>query len=210
MSGLLTAALWLLAVPGLNAPRPETINFDKFQPGMLPPFWTATGPAQAHWEVRRDSHAATGRNVLAQTSAAVDSRLPLLIYDHALCRDGEISVKFRISPGSDSRSAGLVLRFQDLNNYYLLEVAADRSRISLVRVKDGSPKTLASVIHAVHPDQWYLMKVSTDGNRFRVSFDNRKAFETVDDAIRQPGKAGLSTRGGTIAEFDDFRISPRS
>ena len=222
MTGLATTALALLAIPALTGLRSETINFDKFQQGMLPPYWTAAatgGGTQARWEIRRDSHAPTGHNVLAQTSSPDEDRLPLLIYDRTLCKDSELSVKFKITGGRRHKAAGIVFRYQDTNNYYLLQVTADPGRIELLRVKDGKAIPLplagagggpAGVHHEIKVNEWYVAKIASQGDHFRVSFGNRRLFEAVDSGIREPGKAGLLTRGGTSAEFDDFRISPRS
>lgn len=220
------AALVFLVFPGFGS---ETVNFDAFRTGIMPPYWTAarggeTGNPQREssvWEIRRDPHAPTRQNVLARIAQAGDQTgdrdgFPLAIYDRTLCRDGDVSVKFKIAGGREPQTAGLVFRYQDPNNYYLLNFSVDEGRIALFRVRDGVARPIPvtgarpdapGVKHPIHANQWYVAKVTYQGSHFRVFFGNRRLFDATDDGIRTQGKAGLWTRGGTAAEFDDFRIS---
>jgi hypothetical protein len=215
-----TVFLGLILLPGFGS---ETVNFDALKPGMMPPYWTATSShsgAASHWEVKRDPRAPTRQNVLAQTAAGSgDSDYPLAIYDRTLSRDGDLSVKFKITGGQKAKTAGIVWRYQDQNNYYLLSFSADEGKIALFRVQDGRPRAIpilgvkggaTFVRHDIRLDQWYLAKVTYQGTRLRVSFGNRRLFDAVDDGIGIQGKTGLCTRAGTMAEFDDFRLSRKS
>jgi hypothetical protein len=208
----------------------STVNFDNVKLEKMPPYWTATetdaasrlGPGP-RWEVARDKTAPSHQNVFAQVSSHISpqgaqSEIPLAIFDKVICRDGDLSVKFKIDGTRKGGSAGMVWRYQDPRNYYLLRFSADEKNIALFRVQDGHPHAIpvlgkpgeSSVRHEILTDQWYVAKVSYRGSRFRVLFGNRALFEGVDDSIRNQGKTGLSTKAGTIAEFDDFRIDKKS
>jgi hypothetical protein len=114
---IVTVAIGLIVFPGFGS---ETINFDGARLGTMPPYWTATstnGGATPQWEVKRDPRAPTRQNVLAQVSpSGSDSEFPLAIYDRALCTDGDLSVKFKITGGRQAKTAGIVWRYQDQNN----------------------------------------------------------------------------------------------
>lgn len=234
MLSLVTTALALLGFSGLAFPgigpvpgfSSETVSFDAFKPGIMPPYWTATAThggqgseLASRWEIRRDLRAPSRQNVLAQVSTAGgDSDYPLAVYDRTLCRDGEVSVKFKIIGGRQVKTAGIVFRYQDPNNYYLLNFSADEKRIGLFRVQDGAARPIPAagakdgetgVKHEIRVNEWYVAKITYQGSHLRVSFGNRRLFEAVDDGIRGQGKAGLRTNGGTLAEFDDFRISKK-
>jgi hypothetical protein len=195
-----------------------TVNFDNLKPGAFPPFWTATGPTQvSRWEVQRDSSAPSRPNVLAQIpGVAGNSEFPLAVFDKVICRDGDLSVKFKIAAGKRRvKTAGIVWRYQDPRNYYLLNFNVDDRNIVLSRVQNGQVRPIPvlhgrpgdiGVSHDLRTGQWYVAKVIFRGNNFHVLFGNRELFDAWDDSLPTAGKTGIWTRGGTAASFDDFRI----
>jgi hypothetical protein len=197
-----------------------TVNFDNLNPGTFPPFWTPaeTGPAQlSRWEVQRDSSAPSRPNVFTQeTGVAANTEFPLAVFDKVVCRDGDLSVKFKIAANARRvKTAGIVWRYQDPRNYYLLNFSVDERNITLFRVLNGQLHPIpvlhgrpgdTGVSHDLRTGQWYVAKVIFRGNTFHVLFGNRQLFDALDDSLPTEGKTGLWTRGGTVASFDDFRI----
>jgi hypothetical protein len=210
---------WYL-LPGLSAVLisfglfGDTINFDAHKPGAMPPFWTSTATREAaapRWTIRQDATAPSRPNVFAQLSTnAGESEFPLAVFDRVVCRDGDLSVKFKIVAGERRiKAAGLVWRYQDQRNYYLLHFSVDEKNIVLFHVQDGQAHALHTVSHDLRANQWYVAKVIFRGPRIRVLFGNRQLFDAVDDSITRSGKTALWTRGGTVAFFDDFRIDKK-
>jgi hypothetical protein len=197
-----------------------TINFDNLKPGTFPPFWTAIGtkpPESPQWEVRKDMTTPSRPNVFAQVSGTgANSEFGLAVFDKVVCRDGELSVKFKIDPNTRKvKTAWIVWRYQDPRNYYMLDFSVDEKDIVLFRVENGQPHPIpvrggkpggVGVSHDLRTGQWYVAKVIFRGNSIRVLFGNRQLFDAVDDSLAEPGKTGLWIRGGTEASFDDFRI----
>jgi hypothetical protein len=196
-----------------------TINFDKLKPEAFPPFWTAaaTGSTQlSRWEVRRDSTAPSRPNVFAEEPGGGNSGFSLAVFDKVVCRDGDLSVKFKIAANARTvKTAGIVWRFQDPRNYYLLNFSVDERDIGLFRVQNGQLHPIpvlhgrrgdTGVSHDLRAGQWYVAKVIFRGNNFHVLFGNRELFDAWDDSPPAAGKTGLWTRGGTAASFDDFHI----
>jgi len=215
------AAILLLGILGLA--NNNSANFDAVKPGVAPPNWTfaATRDGQhPRWEVRYDPSAPSRGNVLQQvTGTPRESESPVAVFDKVVCRDGDLSVKFKIAPGSRNRTAGIVWRYQDPDNYYLLRFSADQKNIAIFRVQNGESRVVpieggkagtAGVSHDVQAGQWYVAKVMFRGPRMRVLFGNRRLFDAVDTAIDHPGKTGVWTRGRTSAAFDDFRVDKKS
>ena len=211
-------AFALLSLLGLGN---ESVNFDAVKPGVAPPNWTfvsALGSPRARWEVRYDPSAPSRGNVLERPGgASPESESPVAIFDKVICKDGELSVKFKIEGRGRGRSAGIVWRYQDASNYYLLHFGADDKSIGLYRVRNGHaeavpimPEGRSALPHDIRLGQWYLAKVVFRGDKIRVLFGNRKLFDAVDAGMAAPGKAGVWTRGHTTASFDDFRIEKRS
>ena len=201
----------------------STVNFDNVKVEKMPPYWTAAvthaGPAP-RWEVEHDRTAPSHQNVFAQVSTTgTPYEIPLAIFDKVEARDGDLSVKFKIASGRRGDGAGMVWRYQDPGNYYLLRFSSGEKNISLFRMQNGQARAIpvvggrpgeSSVYHEIRMGQWYVAKVSYRGPHIRVLFGNRTLFEVVDDSLLNEGKTGLCTRAGTVAEFDDFRIEKKS
>jgi hypothetical protein len=210
----------------------DSVNFDAVKPGVAPPNWSfvsAVGSPRVRWEVRYDPSAPSRGNVLEQvTGSARESESPVAIFDKVVCRDGEVSVKFKIEGHGKGRSAGIVWRYQDPSNYYLLHFSADEKNISIFRVKDGQshpvPVTVegpaaaeraersgrSGVYHDIELGRWYVARVSFHGPRIRVLFGNRRLMDAEDAGFAGPGKTGVWTHGKTTVSFDDFRIEKKS
>ena len=202
----------------------DSVNFDNVKPGTFPPFWTSTAnrPAgTAKWVVLRDATAPSGFNVLVKPATqATDSEFPMAVFDKDICRDGDLSVKFKIQATTRRiKTAGLIWRYQDPQNYYLLHFSVEEKNIVLFRVQDGQVRPIPvtgskpgafGVPHELKPGQWYVAKVIFRGNNIRVLFGNRQLFEAMDDTLPNAGKTGVWTRGATEAAFDDFRIDKKS
>jgi hypothetical protein len=213
-------ALAALVVWGFGA---DSVNFDAVKPGTPPPNWTflSTHPQErTRWEVRYDRSAPSRGNVLEKHSGSiVEGDSPIAVFDKVVCRDGDLSVKFRIDGAGRSHTAGIVWRFVDQNNYYLLHFSADQKNIVLLRVLNGKrepipvisdKRTLTWLGHDINVGQWYVARVSFRGDKIRGFFGNRQLFEAIDSSLSGPGKTGVWTRGRTIASFDDFKIDKKS
>jgi len=177
----------------------------------------ARAGAAPRWEVLRDASAPSKPNVLAQLSAdASDSRCPLAILNTANYRDGEVGVKFKTVAGKAEQAAGLVWRYRDPDNYYLVRANALENNIVMYKVERGQRISLApkgkppktyGVKHKIPSRTWSILRVSFKRSRFEVYFDHRKVFEVEDATFSQPGKVGLWTKADSVTYFDDFQFS---
>ncbi len=210
---LTATAFALLSLFGIGGGN--SVNFDGLKPGALPPYWTSTEthPGEPpHWVIVNDRTAPSHGNVFAQISSAPgEFAFPLAVFDKVVCRDGDLSVKFKIDAGRGGvRTAGIVWRYQDPNDYYLLHFSADEKNIALYHMRNGKAYLIKMMGHDIRTGQWYIAKVNYRGSHFRVLFGNRRLFDAADDSLSAPGKTGLWTKGGTVAYFDDFRIDRKS
>ena len=212
-----TGFLIFVAVAGLMSAAPGNVNFDSSKPGAAPPNWTI-GPGShgtLPWLVRSDSSAPSRGNVLESSARGDDS--PVAVFDPVICKDGDLSVKFRIDPKASGGTAGIVWRYADARNYYVLDFNPGQKTITLYRVRDGVRQPvpekglgLLRSRHDIPTGQWHAAKVSFRGNNIKVFFGNRRLFEASDSGLAGAGKAGVVTSGATIAAFDDFRIDKKS
>ena len=120
----------------------ETVTFDTTPAGTLPAGWavamTHKGSAPK-WEVVIDDSAPSRPNVFAQVSKdATSGRFPLAIYEKTNRKDGTLSVKFKAISGGTDQAAGLVWRYKDPENYYIVRANALEDNVVLYKVEKGS------------------------------------------------------------------------
>jgi hypothetical protein len=207
------------ALCAVSACFAETINFNNATPGALPPGWTV---AMTHkggapkWAVVKDDTAPSKANVHAQLSTdATGGRFPLAVYDKASIKDGVLSVKFKAISGNADEAAGIVWRYKDPDNYYIVRANALEDNIVLYKVEKGerialapkgTPSKTYGVKHRVPKQTWSTLSVAFQGNVFTVSFDGQKLFEVEDSTFTSAGKLGLWTKADSVTYFDDFQI----
>jgi hypothetical protein len=199
--------------------RGESINFDSTPVGALPAGWivamTHTGGAP-RWEVLKDDSAPSKPNVLGQISTdRTAGRFPLAIWERASLKDGTVTVKFKAVSGTVDQGAGLVWRYRDQDNYYIVRTNALEDNVVLYKVQNGQRLSLApkgavsnsyGVKHRVPKQTWTLLSVHFQGNLFTVSLDNQKLFDVEDATFTGAGKTGLWTKSDSVIYFDDFQV----
>ena len=209
--------LTLFSAVGCSA---EVITFDSAKAGFVPDGWTV---AMTHaggapkWEVLRDDSAPSRPHVFAQTSGdRTAGRFPLAIWDRVSVRDGIVSVKFKAVSGRVDQGAGLVWRYRDANNYYIVRANALENNVVLYKVQSGErvslvPKGAVSnaygVKRAMRSQVWHTLAVSFHGNLFTVSLGGEKLFDVEDSTFATAGKTGLWTKSDSVIYFDDFQVS---
>jgi hypothetical protein len=198
----------------LAASTGRVINFDTFRVGATPPGWTVAMTNRGRpprWEVRKDETAPTQPYVLAQMSNdPTDDRFPLAILDGVSLRDGEISVRLKPVAGREDQGGGLVWRYLDENNYYLVRANAINKTVGVFRVQNGHRMAIQpGVKHEIPMNEWSILKVTARGSRFQVYMDHRRIIDGQDGVFTGPGRVGLCTVADSVMYFDDFRVSPR-
>jgi len=157
--------------------------------------------------VREDAQAFGGRRVLAQSSSdRTDYRFPVCVYDGVSAKDVEVWVRFKAVSGEVDRAGGIVARYQDQDNYYIVRANAIENNVRLYRLVGGKRWQIAGVDAQVTAGEWHMLRLAVKGSRFSVSFDGRLLFEADDSAIRDAGKVGVWTKSDSVAHFDDLKI----
>jgi hypothetical protein len=213
-----TAVLVVLLAP--MSAFAQAIDFESTDVGKLPSGWSAAMTSEGgapRWAIERDPSSPAGEKVLAQLSDdRTSGRFPLAIYDGAETTNGEISVRFKPISGRVDQAAGLVWRYRDANNYYIVRANARENNVVLYKVQDGKRTSLGTlgraddygVKHTVPGQQWSTLGVAFRGSRFTVAFDGEKLFEVEDSTFAGAGKVGLWTKADSVTYFDGFEIKP--
>lgn len=197
----------------------QRIHFDSAAPGSVPAHWlvgmTHEGGAPK-WEVVADPSASSQPSVFAQTSTDNTSgRFPLAIYEKASFTNGSLSVRFKTISGNRDQAAGLIWRYKDPDNYYIVRANALEDNVVLYKVEGGkrlslepkgTPSKTYGVKHKVPKQTWSTLKVNFDGPRFEVFFDGARIMQVEDTTFTGAGKTGLWTKADSVTHFDDFVI----
>ena len=206
------AASWLVLF-GIAASSGRVINFDTGPLGRTPPEFTpvASHGRASQWEIRRDGSAATQPYVLAQVSTDSNpDRLPLAILNNLKLRDGDVSVRIKPVSGHEVQGGGLVWRYRDENNYYLVRASALEKNVAVYKVQNGQRiRLLPGAHHDIPANGWTILKVSLRGDRYQVYLDHRRVLQGWDNTFTGAGQVGLCTVADSVAYFDDFRVYPR-
>jgi len=200
----------------------QTVNFDSSPIGTVPAGWTV---AMTHaggapkWEVLKDDTAPSKPNVLAQTSNdRTGGRFPLAIYEEVNITNGTLTVSFKPISGSGDQAAGLVWRYKDPDNYYIVRANALEDNVVLYKVEGGKRISLApkgtpsktyGVKHPVPKQTWASLRIEFAGKLFTVLYDGKKIMEVEDGTFTGSGKVGLWTKADSVIHFDDFKIESK-
>ena len=149
--------------------------------------------------------------MLAQASHdGNDSRCPLAIFDGMNVRNGDVSVRLKPVSGQEDRAGGVIWRYRDANNYYLVRANALTKNVAIYKMENGRLEQLsAPVPHDIPSNAWSILKVSVRGNRFQVYVNHRRILQGQDNTFQDAGKVGLWTVADSITYFDDFRVYPK-
>ena len=197
----------------------QVINFNQDEEGKVPKgfIFGLTGKGKPGvWVVREDPTAPSPPNVLAQTDQnPVSYRFPLCVYDGFTAKDVDVSVKYKPVSGVEDQAAGIVWRYQDQNNYYIVRANARENNVVLYKVEKGVRTDLPLVGKGrtygekarIPSGQWGTLRVVAQGNRFEVYSNGVKLFEVEDTTFPLAGKVGLWTKADSLTLFDDFTFS---
>lgn len=217
MRGGLAAMVLGLGV-ALGASAETVVDFEKDKAGSPPAgFQTAlTGSGRLGvWVVVEDQGAPSGHLVLAQTDPdPTGYRFPVCILDAVTTKDAEISVKFKPVSGREDQGAGIVWRYRDRDNYYVVRANALEGNVVVYKVQKGKRTDLPVKGQGrtygerapVPSAQWSTLGVTVKGNLFGVLLNGTKLYEVEDATFPDAGKVGVWTKADSVIRFDDLRI----
>ena len=196
----------------------EVVNFDKDEVSKAPQGFTfgLTGKGRPGvWVVQRDATAPSAPNVLAQTDAdPIGYRFPLCIYESFTASDVDVSVKYKPVSGREDQAAGIVWRYQDQDNYYIVRANAVENNVVLYKVEKGKRTDLPlvgkgrtyGVKTKIPSGEWGTLGIVAKGNLFEVFSNGAKLFEVEDSTFPMAGKVGLWTKADSVTLFDDLTM----
>jgi hypothetical protein len=198
------------------------INFDDFMQGQSPTNFhsvLAGGGKPGEWKVVMDdvpSAFATlsGQSpifnrhaVLAQTSDdATDERFPMLVYDGETFKDFKVATQFKIVGGIAEQMAGIVFRFQNESNFYVVRASALGHNLRFYKVVNGARSDPLGPTVDISTNTWHTLTVQCQGTQIIVWLDGRPVMPPLNDNTFAAGKIGFWTKSDALSHFGDTVI----
>jgi len=215
MRVMLLALVTCISGVHMASGQTRTIDFAHDRPGESPKGFqfghTAKVGQPGKWVVQADGNA----RFLAQLDAdSTRSRFPVAVLTDVRTADVDLSVQFKPVSGRVDRAAGLVWRFQDENNYYVVRANALEHNVVLYKVENGRRTDLPVKGEGrtygkkaqVPSGQWSTLRVVADGPRFEVYYNGGKLYEVEDTTFTNAGMVGIWTKADSVTYFDDLIV----
>jgi hypothetical protein len=172
---------------------------------------TAQAGAPGKWIVQAEG----GNKYLAQVDADnTRSRFPVAVVTDVSAGDVDLSVRFKPVSGRVDQAAGLVWRFQNEDNYYVVRANALENNVVAYKVEGGKRTDLPVKGEGrtygkkalVATGQWSRLRVVAAGPLFAVYLNDSKLYDVEDRTFTQGGKVGVWTKADSVTQFDDLTI----
>ncbi len=132
-------------------------------------------------------------------------------------KDGFVEVKFKPVNGKEDQAGGIVFRFKDANNYYIVRANALEDNVVLYKTVDGKRSSLQvkgrtfgyGVDTKVPSRKWSKLRVEFRADVFTVFFNGKALFEVEDETFKDAGAVGLWTKADSVTLFDDFTFGTK-
>ncbi len=162
------------------------------------------GPAA--WQVRIERLLLDGKSLVETSGEARQGRLALCVTDGPVLKDGEVALSFVAHRGGIARTAGIVLRYADPEDFYLIEADALSTRVSLIRIRNGERREIAARSTRPIGEEQHTLAVRTVDETFTVMFDGKTLFEAHDQGITSPGRVGIADEADSRTSFGDLFV----
>ena len=214
-----------LALAGSAFGAEITINFGDFAAGRSPTnfFNALAGSGQpGDWKIVTDESPsafaplmpqitstahAIRRPVLAQLSQdPADERFPMFIYAGETFKNFKVTTQFKIVSGAAEQMAGIVFRYQNESNFYVVRVSALGKNIAFYKMVNGEIISPVKLSLETSTNVWHQLELECSGTYIDCRLDGQKALPTITDTSPPDGKVGFWTKSDAVSYFGDTTI----
>ena len=150
----------------------------------------------------------TQRAVLAQLSSeSNEERFPMLIYDKETFKDFKLTTQFKIVSGTAEQMAGVVFRYQNASNFYVIRASALGHNVRFYKVVDGLRGNFFGPTTNISTNVWHTLTVQCQGNQFMFWLDGQLVIPPLNDNTFTEGKIGFWTMSDAVSYFGDTTIT---
>jgi len=148
------------------------------------------------------------RAVVAQTATdPTDERFPMLIYDGEIFKDFKLATRFKIVGGATEQMAGVVFRFQNTSNFYIIRASALGHNLRYYKVVDGVRASPIGPTMDISTGAWHTLGVQCLGNQITCWLDGNLVMPPLNDNTFTAGKIGFWTKSDAVSYFGDSTIT---
>lgn len=202
--------LSLLAVATLGVAlrmRDFKESFESGTVGKVPADWSV---ASGTWAVAMDGP----NKVLYQTARSRGSQFNKAVAEKTAFLDGELSIRLKAIAGREDQGGGLMWRYRDADNYYIVRANPLEKNVVLYKVQDGKRTDLPllgkgrtyGMDAPMATNRWHTLSVTVQGDLFTVFLDGKQLYRVKDGTFSKGGKVGLWTKADAQTQFDDLIV----
>jgi len=163
---------------------------------------------EGEWTVTADPTAASGRAIEQVSTERTDYRFPLAIHDSFSAANLSVEIRFKAMAGKVDQAGGIAVRLMDADNYYVVRANALEDNVRFYRVIRGRREQLDGANLKVTPNEWHVLALRAEGDRFTVTYDGKTMFSAADNIFREAGGVALWTKADSVTRFDRLSITP--
>ena len=155
--------------------------------------------------------ATSSRPVLAQTSQdSTDERFPILVYEPETFKDFKLTTRFKLVSGLAEQMAGVVFRYQNSSNFYVVRASALGHNVRFYKMVNGIRSDPIGPSIDLSLDKWYNLSVQCSGNQILIWLDENQIMPALGDNSFNSGKVGFWTKSDAVSYFSDLIIDYKS
>jgi hypothetical protein len=166
------------------------------------------------WIVQEE---ASGKYLAQLDADRTNARFPVAVLSDLSAADVDLSIRFKPVSGRVDQAGGLVWRFQDEDNYYLVRANALEDNVVAYKVQNGRRTDLPVTGEGrtygkkteVPSGQWSTLRVTATGSTFSVYFNGSKLYDVEDPTFTRAGRVGLWTKADSVTHFDDLTVNSK-
>jgi hypothetical protein len=175
-----------------------TITFEGEDKGKVPRTWLVES---GKWETASDG-AKTGLKMLSNHGSAFNIAVMKNLYYKNL----QVEAKVKAISGNEDQGGGLVWRYLDKDNYYIIRANPLENNIRLYKVVDGRRKQMESKEIKIQTGEWFTIKVVVNNNKMDCYYNGDEVFSSLDDTFPGAGSVGFWSKADAVSLFDDLTI----
>lgn len=201
------------AVPTpVPTPAPQVWNFDGDKAGEPSAAWQDVDGAG--WQVFSDPTAPSQPNDFGLPSGRMVSSLThgleyhpkVVMKDATEYSDFTVEVQFKPIKGYFDCSGGLIVRYANPDNFYVLRMGCPSDYVQLLRTYQGKLDQLQQKVVAIDAGNWYKIKLEVQGDHF-IAYDEGKLLFDVQDNKIAKGRLGLESSNDSQSRYDNLTLT---
>lgn len=145
-----------------------------------------------------------------QPGETSDERFSVIVFEEERFEDFTARVRIKMSDDSGVEPvAGLVFRWVDPKNFYIVRIGGSEKNARFYKVVDGQRSPPIGRGAGVKRGEWYDLRVTCHGNQIQAWLNDEEILPLAGDNSFSVGNIGFAVRGGSGAAFSDLHLEYR-